>query len=144
MELKPLVIATAAVFSAGAFAAGDYSSPPRQQSQSQSERAMPSGYGSQQQTQAQSSGVVKQVQQELKQKGIDAGPVDGKWGPLTEQGVKQFQKSQKLQASGQLDEQTLGALGIQERSSAAGSSKAGNAKAGSPASRSESGASGSR
>lgn len=134
MELKQLVLATAAAFSAGAYAAGDYSSPPQRQSQSQSQSAMPSGKGSEQHAQAQSSDVVRQVQQELKQKGINAGPVDGQWGPLTEQGVRQFQKSQNLQTSGQLDEQTLAALGIQEQSSATGGSKTGGSQSGSSAS----------
>jgi peptidoglycan hydrolase-like protein with peptidoglycan-binding domain len=124
MELKHLVLATAAVFSAGALAAGDYSSPPQRQSESQG--AMPESQSRPQRAQAQSSGVVKQVQQELKQKGFDAGPVDGRWGPMTEKGVKQFQKSQNIQASGQLDERTLAALGIQEPSSATGGSRAGS------------------
>jgi peptidoglycan hydrolase-like protein with peptidoglycan-binding domain len=122
MELRKLVIATAAAFSTGAFAAGDYSSSPQRQSQSQG--AMPQSQSGQQ-GQAQSSDVVRQVQQELKQTGIDAGPVDGQWGPLTAKGVKEFQQSQNIQASGQLDEKTLAALGIQEQSSATGSSKAG-------------------
>jgi peptidoglycan hydrolase-like protein with peptidoglycan-binding domain len=125
MELKLLLIASAAVLSAGAFAAGDYSSPPQRRSEQDAMAPSQGGH----QLQVQSSDVVKQVQQQLKQKGIDAGPVDGRWGPLTERGVKQFQKSQNIQASGQLDEQTLGALGIQERTSATGSSADGRSPA---------------
>ncbi len=122
MQFKHIVIATAAVFPAGAFAAGDYSSPPPRQSQSQGAMLQPQGG---REAQAQPSGVVRQVQQQLKQQGINAGPVDGQWGPLTEKGVRQFQQSKNIQASGQLDEQTLAALGIQEPGSATGSSKTG-------------------
>jgi peptidoglycan hydrolase-like protein with peptidoglycan-binding domain len=56
---------------------------------------------------------IKQVQQALDQKGFRAGSADGKLGPETEQAIKQFQQKQGLQQSGQLDEQTLSALGIQ-------------------------------
>jgi peptidoglycan hydrolase-like protein with peptidoglycan-binding domain len=123
MELKHMVIAIAAVFSASAFAAGD---PAKQQRPSQSQ----SQAGPQAQSQH-SPEVVKQVQQQLKQKGINAGPVDGQWGPQTQQGVKQFQEKEKIQASGQLDQETLSALGIQEGSSALGSGSAsGGAAAG--------------
>lgn len=125
MELKQLVLASAAVLSAGAYAAGDYSSPPPRPSR-QSESALPSGPQRADPAQAQSPQVVRRVQRELKQKGFDAGPVDGQWGPLTERGVKRFQESNNIRASGQLDERTLSALGVQEQSSATGSSKAGN------------------
>jgi peptidoglycan hydrolase-like protein with peptidoglycan-binding domain len=125
MRLKQLVIAIAAAFTASAFAAGDYSAPQRRSQGATPESAMSKSGG--RQAQAQPSEVVKQVQQELKQQGFDAGPVDGQWGPLTQQGVKKFQESKNIRASGQLDEQTLSALGIQEQSSATGSSKAGGA-----------------
>ena len=36
-------------------------------------------------------------------------------GPETEQAIKQFQEKQGLQQTGQLDEQTLSALGIQSQ-----------------------------
>ena len=83
--------------------------------------------------QAHSADMVKQVQQSLKDKGIDAGPVDGKFGPLTQKGVKQFQEQQKFQATGQLDQQTLSALGV-SGSASAGAGQAAPAKDGAKAS----------
>jgi hypothetical protein len=76
--------------------------------------------------------VVRNVQQALRDKGIDAGPVDGIWGPQTSSGVRQFQKDQGLDTSGQLNSQTLGALGIAgEGSASAGESAKPAAKSGS-------------
>ena len=120
MELKHIVMAVAAVFSASAIAAGD---PAKQQPQAQSQ-----SQAGQQAQSKHSPEVVKQVQQQLKQQGINAGPVDGQWGPQTQQGVKQFQEKQNIQASGQLDQETLSALGVQEQgSSAMGSGTPGGA-----------------
>ena len=92
------------------------------------DKAMSRGAG-----QAHSADMVKQVQQSLKDKGIDAGPVDGKFGPLTQKGVKQFQEQQKLQATGRLDQQTLSALGV-SGSASAGAGQAAPAKDGAKAS----------
>jgi peptidoglycan hydrolase-like protein with peptidoglycan-binding domain len=58
---------------------------------------------------------IKQAQEALDKKGFKAGSADGKLGPETEQAIKQFQEKQGLQQSGQLDEQTLSALGIQSQ-----------------------------
>lgn len=49
----------------------------------------------------------------LQAKGIDAGPVDGIWGPRTHRALREFQDWQGLDSSGQLDAQTLAALGIE-------------------------------
>ena len=54
---------------------------------------------------------VSQVQQMLLDKGYSVGTVDGQMGAKTKSALKQFQQSQGLQASGQLDTQTLAALG---------------------------------
>jgi peptidoglycan hydrolase-like protein with peptidoglycan-binding domain len=56
--------------------------------------------------------LVRNVQKELKSEGIDPGPVDGIWGPKTSQGVRQFQKAQGLEETGQLNGRTLSALGV--------------------------------
>lgn len=65
--------------------------------------------------------LIRNVQQQLRAKGIDAGPVDGIWGPQTHQGVREFQQAQGLQTTGQLNGRTLAALGIsQEQSASAG------------------------
>ena len=62
-----------------------------------------------------SQAEIKQAQEALDKKGFKAGSADGRMGPETEQAIKQFQQKQGLQQSGQLDEQTLSALGIQSQ-----------------------------
>lgn len=65
---------------------------------------------------------VKQVQQALKDKGQDPGPVDGKMGPKTQAALSGFQQAQGLSGSGQLDPQTLAALGVSGSQSASAAS----------------------
>jgi peptidoglycan hydrolase-like protein with peptidoglycan-binding domain len=55
---------------------------------------------------------VKQVQAALKNKGMDPGPEDGVLGPKTQQALREFQKSNNLQATGRIDEKTASALGV--------------------------------
>jgi murein L,D-transpeptidase YcbB/YkuD len=55
---------------------------------------------------------IKQVQQALQQSGFKSGPADGRWGPETENAVKQFQHSKQIHANGQLDQQTVADLGL--------------------------------
>lgn len=64
--------------------------------------------------------TIEQVQQALNDKGYDAGPVDGNWGSKTQSAVENFQQSQGMQATGQLDQQTLAALGISGGAAAGG------------------------
>ena len=63
---------------------------------------------------------IRQVQQALDQKGLDAGRADGKLGPRTKHALNQFQKKQGLRATGSPDDQTLAALGIGGGSSTTG------------------------
>lgn len=81
---------------------------------------------------AASSQLVRNVQQQLQAKGIDAGPVDGIWGPQTHQGLTDFQQAQGLEASGQLNGPTLAALGIagQQSASVGNSASAGQSASG--------------
>lgn len=163
MKVKLMVIAVAAALSAGAYAAdeakkdtkasGKDSAPMAQQQGAKnggsasagssaagqgSASAGASGKQAGQRAQAHSPDMVKQVQQSLKDKGIDAGPIDGRYGPLTQKGVKQFQEQQNMKATGQLDQQTLSALGVSGSASAgasgqgaaAGSAKDSGAKSG--------------
>ncbi len=53
-----------------------------------------------------------QVQQALKEKGYDPGPVDGILGPSTKAALRAFQKSGGLEPSGQLDRGTVEKLGV--------------------------------
>jgi peptidoglycan hydrolase-like protein with peptidoglycan-binding domain len=59
-----------------------------------------------------SQGKIRQVQQALDKDGFSTGRVDGRWGPKTENAVKQFQQSKQIQANGQLDQQTVADLGL--------------------------------
>jgi peptidoglycan hydrolase-like protein with peptidoglycan-binding domain len=60
-----------------------------------------------------SQSTLENVQQQLQQQGYykDAS-VDGKWGPRTRKALQSFQQAKGLQATGHLDQQTLGALGV--------------------------------
>ena len=58
------------------------------------------------------SALVRSVQQALNDKGYDAGYVDGRWGPSTEEAVRKFQQASGLPQSGQLERSTLAALGL--------------------------------
>src|SRR5690349_6158575 len=150
MKLKLIVVAISAALSAGAYAAAGDSAKSQSQPQGSNpalsqpsdkagaeqsssagatKRSSKSSTGTKSMSDtgdaahsAQSADTVKQVQQALKDKGIDAGPVDGKFGPLTQKGVKQFQEQQKIQATGQINQETLTALGVSGGASAGASS----------------------
>ena len=55
---------------------------------------------------------IRQAQMVLKQKGFDVGLVDGIMGPRTRKAVTAFQQQQGLQATGQIDQRTVTALGM--------------------------------
>lgn len=57
--------------------------------------------------------TLRHVQQALKSRGFLAGPADGMMGPSTERAIRQFQRSENLEDTGQLNGQTLSALGVQ-------------------------------
>lgn len=60
---------------------------------------------------------VRQVQQALKDKGKDPGPIDGVMGPQTKSALKDYQQDEGLKATGQLDTATLAKLGVSDSSS---------------------------
>jgi peptidoglycan hydrolase-like protein with peptidoglycan-binding domain len=55
---------------------------------------------------------VRAVQQKLIQEGYDVGSADGQWGPKTSSALRKFQQDEGIQASGQIDQQTLQKLGV--------------------------------
>jgi peptidoglycan hydrolase-like protein with peptidoglycan-binding domain len=77
--------------------------------------------------------TVRQAQERLTSEGFNPGPVDGKLGQQTRQGLKDFQQSRGLEPSGQLDAETIAALGVDsESSAAAGASSSGTASPAAP------------
>jgi peptidoglycan hydrolase-like protein with peptidoglycan-binding domain len=57
--------------------------------------------------------LVMQMQQKLKERGFDAGPVNGDFGPKTQAALAQFQLATMLPASGMPDPRTLLELGVE-------------------------------
>ncbi len=56
------------------------------------------------------SSAVRQIQQALKNKGFDPGPIDGVWGRKTIAAVRRFQQQQGLEADGIAGPKTSAAL----------------------------------
>jgi len=56
---------------------------------------------------------IGRVQEKLRQLGFDAGPANGDFGAKTQTALGQFQLANNLPVSGQLDDRTLGVLGVQ-------------------------------
>ena len=57
---------------------------------------------------------IRVVQQALQGKGIDPGPIDGIVGPRTREAVRNFQDRYGMNPTGEIDNQTLFALGKAE------------------------------
>jgi peptidoglycan hydrolase-like protein with peptidoglycan-binding domain len=82
---------------------------------------------------------VKAVQQALKDKGHDAGDIDGKMGPKTQAALRDFQQKEGLKATGRADAETMAKLGVEAKTGAADSSS--SSAAASPSGLSSSGSS---
>jgi hypothetical protein len=63
------------------------------------------------------SSDAKEVQQALKDKGFDPGPLDGVIGSRTKEAIKSFQTASNLRATGTLDSETREKLGVQSDAS---------------------------
>jgi peptidoglycan hydrolase-like protein with peptidoglycan-binding domain len=55
---------------------------------------------------------IKKVQESLRDKGYYSGQVDGVFGPRTREGIRQYQKSENVPVTGNLDAETAGRLGV--------------------------------
>ena len=73
--------------------------------------------------------TVRQAQEKLVSEGINPGAVDGRLGPQTQQGLQEFQRSKGLEPSGQLDAETVAALGLDSGSAATGGTSPGAPRA---------------
>jgi len=69
---------------------------------------------------------VKKVQETLRGDGYYHGRVDGLMGPQTRAGIRRYQESNRLVATGRLDAQTAGKLGVGPESVGGSFKKAGN------------------
>jgi|HubBroStandDraft_6_1064221.scaffolds.fasta_scaffold244065_2 peptidoglycan hydrolase-like protein with peptidoglycan-binding domain len=75
---------------------------------------------------------IKQVQQTLDEKGFPVGRTDGVFSRDTRQAVSEFQRQRNLAQTGQLDDQTLRALGIEPNGSTNGAATTGAAPSDQP------------
>lgn len=55
---------------------------------------------------------IREIQSHLDKSGFNAKRVDGIWGRETEDALRDFQQAKHLPGNGQLDQQTLSALGV--------------------------------
>jgi uncharacterized protein YcfJ len=90
--------------------AGHYEAQPGGLAQSNSSAQSAGGS-----TVSNSSELVRSAQQSLNDKGYNVGPADGQLGPSTRNAVSRFQQAQGLRQTGELDSQTLSALGVSQR-----------------------------
>lgn len=121
MRLQRLHIAVAAAalsIAGGAIAAGNQAASPTASPSSDQAAMSPRPQGSQASGNMSSAQgnptLVRSVQQALKQKGYDVGTIDGQIGPTTESALRNFQQQQGLPQSGNLDQPTLSALGVEQ------------------------------
>lgn len=91
---------------------------------SQAERSGSQSASQSQAQQALAPDLVRNIQRTLSQRGYDAGPADGVYGESTQSALKNFQRDQKLNGTGQLDSQTLAALGVVQEGSRAATAPA--------------------
>ncbi len=108
MKLRYFLVAGAACASLSAFAWD-------QQGNKQSSQQMQQGSEQTQQDRAAQMShtqdqTIRDAQEKLAAQGYDPGAADGQLGPKTQQQIMKFQQDHQLQASGQLDDQTLAAL----------------------------------
>jgi peptidoglycan hydrolase-like protein with peptidoglycan-binding domain len=74
--------------------------------------------------------MVRRVQTVLKRDGDYRGRVDGKWGPMTQNAVTQYQQENNLQPTGNLDEPTLMAMHMSAPGTPGGNESMGGAPGG--------------
>jgi peptidoglycan hydrolase-like protein with peptidoglycan-binding domain len=122
--MKRILLASAACLALSSFPAlaqnsGGQSNASSMKSQTQQSQAVnePSKSTGQQQAQmiqpsSLSKEQVREIQTNLDKDGFSAKRVDGIWGPETRDALMNFQKTKNLPGNGELNQQTLAALGV--------------------------------
>jgi len=68
--------------------------------------------GSQQGATRMSDADIKSVKEALKAKGLNPGPINGTMDSQTQQAIRDFQRTNNLRVTGEVDEQTAAKLGV--------------------------------
>ena len=111
--MRHIIMITTMAFIAGLFAAGQGLGA------GEYEHGKVPGGGSAQMEETQQQGLaahpldnnqIRELQKILKDKGFDAGPVDGIIGPKTQEALRKFQNSEGVASTGKPDDETLRAL----------------------------------
>ena len=126
MKLSHIFIASAAAVSFSAIAADEQKTQKQPQAQSGQQQSQSASH---------SQETVKQVQQKLSDAGHQL-EVDGIMGPKTQAALREYQQKNDLQASGQLDQKTMAALGVSEGGATASTGASGSASTGASAGKS--------
>ena len=114
MVFKRAALAGITALAFGQFAVANESAQQQSQGGMQNEQSARQGQGQDRET-------IRQAQQALSEKGHQV-QADGVLGPKTQEALKEFQKSEGIEQSGRLDQETLSALGVDEASAGTGGS----------------------
>ena len=77
---------------------------------------MPLAFGGEEKPALMHQDNIKKLQESLRDKGYYSGQVDGVLGPQTRAGIRQYQESENLPVTGNLDGETAGKLGVGQES----------------------------
>jgi peptidoglycan hydrolase-like protein with peptidoglycan-binding domain len=122
--MKRIVIATIAAVSLAAIATSAATAPlarSNQYAQLQQSTDQPTAQLDMLAVPALDQDNIRQVQLGLRDKGFEPGPIDGIPGVRTKEAVRNFQDRYGMKASGEIDNQTLYALGKPELAGRPGS-----------------------
>jgi len=126
-NLIAIAVASMGLATAGAFAGGDR--PYEAQSNTEPSSSLPGAQSPQPSAPrsaqySQDTQIVKEVQSALSSEGYEPGPIDGQLNGQTQEALKQAQRDKGLEETGQIDPQTLAALGMGDLGRSSGSSAA--------------------
>ena len=127
MRQIAIALLATSMIGAPAFAASKHQQQPQANQQQSQQTQQPDQQQATQDNQASAAPnlprrEIRQVQQALNKDGFKVGRADGRWGPGTENAIKQFQQSKQLEPTGQLDQQTMADLGLDKSGKPQGNS----------------------